>query len=107
MSVENKGINLATLKQEVYAVKVAKYLGLAPEKGLAIIGQPVPQYYFYRPLHALFNACFRAGFVMDGIEEPGFGPQDAGTRWFSWANFKEISPVLVMCAPTFRPVTCL
>ena len=46
MSVENKGINLATLKQEVYAVKVTKYLGLAPEKGLAIIGQPVPQYYF-------------------------------------------------------------
>lgn len=80
---------------EVYAVKVAKYLGLAPEKGLAIIGQPVPQYYFYRPLHALFNACFRAGFVMDGIEEPGFGPQDVGTRWFSWANLKEIPPVLV------------
>lgn len=80
---------------EVYAIKVVKYLGLAPEKGLAIIGQPVPQYYFYRPLHTLFNACFRAGFVLDGIEEPGFGPQDTGTRWFSWANLKEIPPVLV------------
>ncbi len=80
---------------EVYAIKVSKYLGLAPEKGLAIIGQPVPQYYFNRPLHVLFNACFRVGFVMDGIEEPAFSPQDTGTRWFSWANLKEIPPVLV------------
>ena len=37
-----------------------------------IIGQPERQWYFHRPLRELFNLCFAAGFVMDGIEEPGF-----------------------------------
>jgi hypothetical protein len=29
-----------------------------------MIGQPASQYYFDRPLHILFNACFRAGMVL-------------------------------------------
>jgi len=80
---------------ETYSVKVSQYLTPSNQKGLAIIGQPQSQNYFFRPLHILFNACFQAGFVMDGLEEPGFGPSDAGTRLVSWANFKEIPPVLV------------
>ncbi|GAC1349298.1 MAG: class I SAM-dependent methyltransferase [Ktedonobacteraceae bacterium] len=80
---------------EVYSIKVAHYLGQRQHRGLGIIGQPVPHYYFERPLHVLFNACFQAGFVMDGLEEPAFGPEDKGTRWFSWATLKEIPPVLV------------
>jgi 2-polyprenyl-3-methyl-5-hydroxy-6-metoxy-1,4-benzoquinol methylase len=79
-----------------YYVRVSKYIVIAPQKGLAIIGQPVPQYYFHRPLNVLFNTCFHAGFVIDGLEEPVFGQDDTGTRWFSWANFKDIPPVLVI-----------
>jgi hypothetical protein len=33
--------------------------------------------------------------VLDGIEEPGFGPEDVGSREFSWARFQGIPPVLV------------
>ena len=78
-----------------YYVKISKYIDILPQRGLAIIGQPVPQYYFHRSLTVLFNTCFRAGFVMDGLEEPAFGQGETGTRWFSWANFTDIPPVLV------------
>lgn len=44
---------------------------------------------------ALFNACFRAGFVLDGIEEPGFDDRAQGSRPFSWVNFTQIPPVMV------------
>jgi 2-polyprenyl-3-methyl-5-hydroxy-6-metoxy-1,4-benzoquinol methylase len=77
-----------------YSVKISKYLSLGPHKGLAIIGQPVPQYYFDRPLHVLFNSCFRASFVLDGLEEPAFGPDVQGSRPFSRV-FTDIPPVLV------------
>ncbi len=82
-----------------YSVKVAKYLHLTYQKGLGIIGQPAPHYYFHRPLHILFNACFRAGFVMDGLEEPAFNsPHDdlKSGRLLSWVNYNEIPPVLVV-----------
>ena len=53
-------------------VKVSSYLSPFAKKTEGIIGQPEPQYYYHRPIHVLFKACFAAGFVMDGIEEPGF-----------------------------------
>ena len=81
--------------KEVHAVKISQYIGQTPQKGLAIIGQPVPQYYFFRTLSEILNTCFQAGFVLDGIEEPAVGDEDAGTYWFSWANYKGIPPVLV------------
>ncbi len=77
-----------------YAVKVVRYLNIPPTKGLAIVGQPRPHYYFHRPLSALFNACFAAGFALDGIEEPGFDAEAQSERPLSWANFREIPPVL-------------
>src|SRR5438094_178380 len=65
----------ATVNGEVittYSIKVTKYLHNGPQKGIAMLGQPIPQYYFDRPLHILFNTCFRAGLVLDGLEEPAF-----------------------------------
>lgn len=79
----------------VYSVKVSKYIQPSVAKGLGIIGQPVPQYYFHRPIGVLFNTCFSAGFVLDGIEEPVFNQPTEGTSAFGWANYKEIPPVLV------------
>lgn len=78
-----------------YSVKVSKYLGLGTTKGIAIVGQPAPHYYFNRPLSMLLNICFRAGFVLDGIEEPAFDESAPPSRPFSWVNFKEIPPHLV------------
>jgi hypothetical protein len=34
-------------------------------------------------------------FTMNGLEELAFGEEDAGSYWFSWANYKGIPPVLV------------
>lgn len=79
----------------VYSVKVSKYIQPSVAKGIGIIGQPVPQYYFHRPIRVLFNICFGAGFVLDGIEEPVFDQPTEGTSPFGWANYKEIPPVLV------------
>ncbi|HEX7593145.1 MAG TPA: methyltransferase domain-containing protein, partial [Anaerolineae bacterium] len=78
-----------------YAIKISNYATPTTYKGLGVIGQPAAQYYFHRPLHVLFAACFRAGFVIDALEEPVF-PQDAKpNRPFSWENFREIPPVLI------------
>jgi 2-polyprenyl-3-methyl-5-hydroxy-6-metoxy-1,4-benzoquinol methylase len=76
-------------------VKVMRYLEPEARQGIGIRGQPHPQYYFHRPLSLLLNGCFGAGFVLDGIEEPGFGPEDEGPNEWSWACFKGIPPVLV------------
>jgi hypothetical protein len=76
-------------------VKVTRYLEPEARRGIGIPGQPHPQYYFHRPLCVLLNVCFEVGFLLNGIEEPGFGPNDEGSREFSWARFKGIPPVLV------------
>ncbi len=56
----------------------------------------MPHIYFHRPLQALLGAGFRAGFVLDGLEEPAFGPEHADAqRLLSWYNFTEIPPALV------------
>jgi hypothetical protein len=76
-------------------VKVMHYLEPEARRGIGIPGQPHAQYYFHRPLSVLLNACFGVGFLLDGIEEPGFGPGEQGSREFSWARFTGIPPVLV------------
>src|SRR5260370_281556 len=92
----------ATVNGEVittYSTKVTKYLHNSPQKGVAILGQPVPHYYFDRPLHMLFNACFRAGLVLHGLEEPAFNhPHDGsqvGHMLIIWVYYNEIPPALV------------
>ena len=78
-----------------YSVKVSRYLGFLPTKGVAIIGQPRKQYYFDRPLSVLFSTCFRAGFVMDGLEEPAPATPAQAGRPLSWSSFSEIPNILV------------
>jgi 2-polyprenyl-3-methyl-5-hydroxy-6-metoxy-1,4-benzoquinol methylase len=77
------------------SVKVSRYLAQPPARGLAVNGQPVPHYYFHRPLHVLLGAAFAAGFVLDGLEEPAFAaaPPDSH-RLLSWDHYPEIPPVL-------------
>jgi 2-polyprenyl-3-methyl-5-hydroxy-6-metoxy-1,4-benzoquinol methylase len=80
-----------------YAMKVTRYLGLRPAKGMGMIGEPEPHYYFHRPLHVLLGEAFRAGLVLDGLEEPAFPPSNDETRSRSlaWQNYTEIPPAFV------------
>lgn len=78
-----------------YSVKIPRYKSVGITHGLAIIGQPVPQYYFHRTLEELFGAAFRAGLVIDGLAEPAFPPGEPTVRPFGWGNYTEIPPVLV------------
>jgi len=92
----------ATVNGEIvttYSIKVTTYLHSSPQKGIAMLGQPIPHYYFDRPLYILFNACFRAGLVLDGLEEPAFNhPHDGsqiGRMFLSWVYYNQIPPALV------------
>jgi 2-polyprenyl-3-methyl-5-hydroxy-6-metoxy-1,4-benzoquinol methylase len=80
-------------------MKVSQYLTPGTTKGLGIIGQPEPQYYFHRPLSVLFGAGFRNGFVIDALEEPRLTPdpdEDRRLKWLRWDEMTEIPPVLVV-----------
>lgn len=78
------------------ALKIDKYITPFHTLGLGIIGQPEAQYYFHRPLHLLLQPAFRAGWLVDALEEPTFPPEKDGRRPFSWEHFKEIPPVLAV-----------
>ena len=65
-------------------VKVSSYLSSFAKKSEGIVGQPEPQFVYHRPMNVLFQSCFEAGFLLDGIEEPGLPEPDrrrAGVRW--------------------------
>jgi 2-polyprenyl-3-methyl-5-hydroxy-6-metoxy-1,4-benzoquinol methylase len=79
----------------LYSVKVSQYIRPSVARGLGIVGQPVSQYYFHRPLSALFSAGFAAGFAVDGLEEPIFEQPVETTRPFAWSNYREIPAVLI------------
>ena len=78
-----------------HGVQVHSYLDLPAGPGVGIIGQPEPHYYFHRPLHQLLGACFAAGFVMDGMEEPAFPAEATSDRKLRWQDYAQIPPVLV------------
>ena len=56
--------------------------------------QPAAQYYFDRPISALFDACFSCGFVLDGIAEPTLHTSKNDGR-ANWSNITELPPALV------------
>jgi 2-polyprenyl-3-methyl-5-hydroxy-6-metoxy-1,4-benzoquinol methylase len=76
-------------------VKVSSYLSPSARKTEGIIGQPEPQFFFHRPLGVLFQEGFDAGFVVDGIEEPGFPEMATPQPGVRWHDMPEIPPILV------------
>jgi 2-polyprenyl-3-methyl-5-hydroxy-6-metoxy-1,4-benzoquinol methylase len=77
-------------------VKVSSYLSPFARKTEGIIGQPEPQWFFHRSISVLFRFGFEAGFVVDGIEEPGFRKTEnlkAGVRWH---DMPDIPPVMIV-----------
>jgi 2-polyprenyl-3-methyl-5-hydroxy-6-metoxy-1,4-benzoquinol methylase len=87
--------DLADTLTAVYAVKVYRYLSVPVTRDAGMVGATTTHENFHRPLHTLLGACFAAGFVLDGLEEPAFGPGDQSSRPLGWANVKGIPPVLV------------
>jgi SAM-dependent methyltransferase len=77
-----------------FGVKVVAYRDVPAQRGLGIIGQPVPHFYFHRTLSELFGACFRAGLVLDGLEEPVSALAPSAGH-LSWGNLPQVPPVLV------------
>ena len=77
-------------------IKVSAYLTPFAKKTEGIIGQPEPQYYFHRPISALFNCGFKAGFVVDGIEEPAFPRGEKPKAGVRWDDMPDIPPVMVV-----------
>ncbi len=78
-----------------YYVKVFNYLRVPATKGVGITGEPAPHTQFHRPLSALLGACFEAGFVLDALVEPSYGPEHSSRRPLGWANFRDIPPFLI------------
>ncbi|NLC57354.1 MAG: class I SAM-dependent methyltransferase [Armatimonadetes bacterium] len=77
-------------------VQVSQYLTPRAWKGVGILGQPEPHYYFHRPLHLLLGCGFRHGFAVDGLEEPGLPPGAEDGRYLRWDHLPEIPPILVV-----------
>ena len=68
--------------------------GVTIRKGIGLAGQPFPHYYFHRRVSVILQACFRAGFVLDGMEEPIFADLPEDERPASWPR-QEVPPFLV------------
>jgi SAM-dependent methyltransferase len=77
-------------------VKVSSYLSPVARKTEGIIGQPEPHWVFHRPIQLLFQAGFSAGFVVDGLEEPGFANAAPGKPGVRWQDMPEIPPMMVV-----------
>jgi hypothetical protein len=82
--------------QEVarHAVKINDYLTVPAGKGTGMPGETQAHWYFHRPLHELFGVGFRAGFVLDGLEEPALVTRSTNPFALSWGNVPGIPPVL-------------
>jgi 2-polyprenyl-3-methyl-5-hydroxy-6-metoxy-1,4-benzoquinol methylase len=92
-----------TLKT-ISSVKISRYLTPFQSRGAAISGQPVPQWYFDRPLQYYFNLGFENGFILDGFEECGFPPgHSVGRLLKSGGDFCELPQVLVARLRSVRP----
>jgi SAM-dependent methyltransferase len=72
-----------------YSVKVSRYITPTVRRGIALEGQPEPQWYFDRPISLLLAPFFRAGLAVDGIEEAVM-PPGAAREGSMDALFREI-----------------
>jgi 2-polyprenyl-3-methyl-5-hydroxy-6-metoxy-1,4-benzoquinol methylase len=78
-----------------YSVRVSGYIHPFTHLGVAMIGQPVPQYYFHRPISLLLNPAFAAGFFLDGLAEPVFGTPSQGQGSLFEHVYSDMPPALV------------
>jgi SAM-dependent methyltransferase len=77
-----------------YSIKTSRYLRPTVEKGGGMPGEPEPHYYFHRSLSDVLAACFGAGFVLDGLEEPAFAEPIQSALVVHWGHYPDIPPML-------------
>ncbi|KAK2867804.1 hypothetical protein FQN49_003457 [Arthroderma sp. PD_2] len=78
-------------EEAVHTLKMAKYLHVPPYRGVATQSQPHPQLYFHRPMHELFTPFFRAGLVLDALEEPNFDEAYVKARDLDLGSFRQFT----------------
>ena len=78
-----------------YSLRLSDYLQVPPGRGIGIVGQPEPHFYFHRPLSELLGRCFHHGLVLDGLAEPALEGLGDETRGTNWVNYPRFPPVLV------------
>jgi 2-polyprenyl-3-methyl-5-hydroxy-6-metoxy-1,4-benzoquinol methylase len=78
-----------------YSVRVSDYIHPLTHQGVAMVGQPVPQYYFHRPISLLLKPAFEAGFMLDGLAEPVYPPQPEAEEHLFEHVYSAIPPALV------------
>ena len=76
-------------------IKVFRYLTPFARKSEGILGQPVPQYVFHRPLHVLLGYGLRHGLVVDGLLEPRL-PELESASEVNWKQMTELPPVMAV-----------
>jgi very-short-patch-repair endonuclease/2-polyprenyl-3-methyl-5-hydroxy-6-metoxy-1,4-benzoquinol methylase len=81
---------------QTFGVNVTRYLSDWPHPSRGILGQPRPHWIYHRSMSTLLHECFKAGFVVDGMEEPSFPPDTRARSPFSWARRPEIPPALIV-----------
>lgn len=87
--------------EQTFGLEVTRYAADWPHRSRGILGQPEPHWIYHRSLSTLFAECFRAGFVVDGLQEPTFAPDTRARSPFSWARRPEIPPAMVV---RLRPI---
>ncbi|KAK4154060.1 ribosomal protein L11 methyltransferase [Chaetomidium leptoderma] len=91
----NVGYSPVNGEYEVVRSKViTEYMSVLPAVGIALPGQPVKQIYFHRPMHELFATFFKAGLVMDAMEELAFTEEDAEEKIESNSNYTQLPAIL-------------
>lgn len=73
------------------SIQLFKYLSPKAYEAIGIKGQDTPHYMFHRPMTYYTKLFFKAGFVLDGLEEPSF-KKEKGESQFEW---NEIPPVAI------------
>lgn len=67
-------------------LQLFEYITPCTFQGIGIAKQPVPQFYYHRPLSLLLNICFEDGFFLDGFAEPVFNGSEKSAK-FDWYEF--------------------
>ncbi len=93
MAIEEEEVD-GELRQ-VYSVRVLRYLRNAPARSQGIRGE-TPHWDFSRSLTDLLTPAFAAGLVMDGLDERAYPASGEQRHAFSWRNYQEIPPLLVV-----------
>lgn len=81
-----------------YGVKVSRYATSFMDLSTGLLHQPEPHPLYHRSLATIFQTVFRAGFIIDGLEEPLFSPGTRAKNAFAWPRRPDIPPAIVLRA---------